>query len=252
MSEKSNGQSMTKEFLKRAFIGMTLTVLIVITASLTYEYVVPVILSPDTISGISDGVNTGVTVLSSTKDKVMNVIDENGKNLQTYTDKASQDNTQLWYQNSTVEKSSKDTPTYPVSLDVSRDVSQDGIIPYSIAKGGKVTKIVDGDTLDIDGIRIRLALVNTPESGESGYAQATAFTRSHCPVGSTAMYDMDDNQKDGSYGRIIAKVWCFGYPVETPENSLNALLIDSGHAEILSRFCSTSEFSNDSWAKPFC
>jgi endonuclease YncB( thermonuclease family) len=32
---------------------------------------------------------------------------------------------------------------------------------------GTVTKIVDGDTLDINGTRIRLALVNTPELSQS-------------------------------------------------------------------------------------
>jgi endonuclease YncB( thermonuclease family) len=30
---------------------------------------------------------------------------------------------------------------------------------------GNVTNIVDGDTLDVNGIRIRLSLVNTPEIG---------------------------------------------------------------------------------------
>jgi len=28
---------------------------------------------------------------------------------------------------------------------------------------GKVTEVVDGDTLDVNNVRIRLALVNTPE-----------------------------------------------------------------------------------------
>ncbi len=102
-------------------------------------------------------------------------------------------------------------------------------------------------TLDVDGVRIRLALVDTPEREEPGYAEATAFTRHNCPVGSTAMYDADDGQTGGSYGRVIGKVWCFGHPVETPDTSLNAMLIHAGHAEILSRFCSASEFSSDDW-----
>ena len=38
---------------------------------------------------------------------------------------------------------------------------------------GTVTKVVDGDTLDINNVRIRLALVNTPETYQVGYLQAT-------------------------------------------------------------------------------
>ena len=222
---------MAKQFLKRMFMAIFLTMLIVIVASLTYQYVVPMVLSMDT-SRVSE-VNTGEGMLHNAKEQVMNFMGQN--------EEKSQD-TQLWYQNNTVEKS-QGTQTDTASHDA---------IPYGTALGGKVTRIVDGDTLDIDGTRIRLALVNTPEIGEAGYAKATAFTRANCPVGSTAMYDTDDSQKDGSYGRIIGKVWCFGYPVVTPETSLNAMLIDAGHAKVLSGFCNTSEFSSNDWAKPYC
>jgi hypothetical protein len=34
---------------------------------------------------------------------------------------------------------------------------------------GTVTEIVDGDTLDVNNARVRLALVNTPETGAVGY-----------------------------------------------------------------------------------
>lgn len=34
---------------------------------------------------------------------------------------------------------------------------------------GKVTRIIDGDTLEVDGRRIRLALVDAPEINEPGY-----------------------------------------------------------------------------------
>src|SRR5437879_13284407 len=36
----------------------------------------------------------------------------------------------------------------------------------------KVTYIVDGDTLDVGSTRIRLTLVNSPEVGQPGYAEA--------------------------------------------------------------------------------
>jgi endonuclease YncB( thermonuclease family) len=47
---------------------------------------------------------------------------------------------------------------------------------------GIVERVVDGDTLDIDGQRIRLSLTNTPERDQQGFSDATAFTKSLCPV----------------------------------------------------------------------
>src|SRR6266704_3270244 len=71
-----------------------------------------------------------------------------------------------------------------------------------------VTYIVDGDTLDVGSTRIRLALVNTPEVGEPGYAGAKQFTAQTCQVGSQALVDQDDGQTGGSYGRMVALVYC--------------------------------------------
>jgi len=34
---------------------------------------------------------------------------------------------------------------------------------------GIVTEIVDGDTIDVNNVRVRLGMVNTPEIGEPGY-----------------------------------------------------------------------------------
>ena len=39
------------------------------------------------------------------------------------------------------------------------DIELEGIVNY----------VIDGDTLDINDIRIRLALVDTPERGQDGY-----------------------------------------------------------------------------------
>ena len=114
---------------------------------------------------------------------------------------------------------------------------------------GTITKVVDGDTIDVDNVRIRLTLVNTPERGESGYSDAVAFTKQHCPVGTIAVYDPDEKQTSGSYGRTIAKVWCYGHDQAMPNASINAMLVERGHAEILTRFCYTSEFSGQQWAQ---
>jgi endonuclease YncB( thermonuclease family) len=109
---------------------------------------------------------------------------------------------------------------------------------------GTVTRIVDGDTLDVNDVRIRLTLVNTPEVGKPLYREARQFTASLCPVGSTVLVDQDDGQLEGSYDRMIGKVYC-------GDKILNAELLDAGLAEIFQRFCSESEFSNEDWARGY-
>ena len=109
---------------------------------------------------------------------------------------------------------------------------------------GTVTKIVDGDTLDVENTRIRLALVNTPEIDEDWYGEAKSLTSELCPVGSKAVVDEDDGQTGGSYGRMIAKVSCAG-------KVLNEELLKADMAEIFTNFCATSEFRNEDWAREY-
>jgi endonuclease YncB( thermonuclease family) len=110
---------------------------------------------------------------------------------------------------------------------------------------GIVTRVTDGDTLRVDDITVRLSLVNTPERGELGYSEATAFTAAICPAGSSALVDEDDGQTGGSYGRIVAKVYCGG-------KMLNEELILAGHAEVYNKFCEDSEFSHEDWVARYC
>jgi endonuclease YncB( thermonuclease family) len=109
---------------------------------------------------------------------------------------------------------------------------------------GQVNRIVDGDTLHVEGYKIRLSLSNTPETYEEGFRDATVFTESLCPVGSTVTVDQDDLQPLDKYQRILGKVICDG-------KNLNAELLYNGHATILTQYCSTSEFSNEDWAKAY-
>jgi len=96
--------------------------------------------------------------------------------------------------------------------------------------------VVDGDTLDINDIRIRLSLVDTPERSDPGFKEATQFVVKLC-LGENAEVDMDDGQRRGSFGREIGVVYCDG-------KNLNEQLIDT-------HFCEKSEFSNDIWAKSY-
>lgn len=107
-----------------------------------------------------------------------------------------------------------------------------------------VTQIIDGDTIYTESYKIRLSLTNTPERVESGFAASTAFTSRMCPVGSSILIDQDDKQPYDNYGRLLANVYCGG-------ESLNSALLYNGYANILTQYCSTSEFSSERWAQDF-
>lgn len=107
-----------------------------------------------------------------------------------------------------------------------------------------VTRIIDGDTIYTDTLKIRLSLTNTPEINQAGFSQATQFTEKLCPAGSRILVDQDDLQPVDNYGRVLAKVYC-GNKV------LNSELLYNGYANILTQYCSTSEFSGESWAQKY-
>ena len=89
-------------------------------------------------------------------------------------------------------------------------------------------------------------MVNTPERGEAGYKEATDFAGSICPVGSNALVDEDDGQKEGSYDRLIGVVYCNGSTA-----SVNQFLLEQGKAIVYEDFCDVSEFANDKWVINF-
>jgi len=107
---------------------------------------------------------------------------------------------------------------------------------------GTVTKIIDGDTIKVDGQSIRFALASAPELGNYGSGvEATEFIQAICPVGSDALVDEDDGQTRGSYGRIISVIYCNGM-------NLNSELLDADLGNMEFRFCDISEFGNTDWA----
>ena len=109
---------------------------------------------------------------------------------------------------------------------------------------GKVSKIIDGDTLKINSYTIRLSLTNTPEKNQYGFKEATSFTSKLCPVDSTVTIDQDDGQPLDQYKRIVGKVICSG-------KILNSELLYNGYANIMTQYCKKSEFASESWAKRF-
>jgi micrococcal nuclease len=110
-----------------------------------------------------------------------------------------------------------------------------------IELSGPVTKVVDGDTLDVNSVRVRLALVDTPERGQNGYQPAKDFVKKLC-LGGNAEVDIDDGQRGGDrYGREIGIVYCKGVNV-------NIELLKKGYAITYTDYCDVSEFANDGWA----
>jgi len=107
---------------------------------------------------------------------------------------------------------------------------------------GYVTANIDGDTLKVYGKSIRFALVDAPESGEMGFQAASDFIANACPVGALAVVDEDDMQTGGSFGRIIAVVYCNGV-------NANEAILDAGLAALATGFCGSSEFGSSTWAQ---
>jgi micrococcal nuclease len=65
-------------------------------------------------------------------------------------------------------------------------------------------------------------------------------------VGSNALVDEDDGQKEGSYDRLIGVVYC-----NKSTASVNQLLLENGKAIVYEDFCEVSEFANDKWVTSF-
>ena len=107
---------------------------------------------------------------------------------------------------------------------------------------GVVTKIVDGDTIHVDGQSIRFALSSAPELSGFGGVESRNFIQTICPVGSDVIADEDDGQTGESYGRMIGVVYC-------NDMNLNQELLDADLGYLEERFCDSSEFAGEPWAQ---
>ena len=126
------------------------------------------------------------------------------------------------------------------------NVSQNNLscLGNGLCISARIEKIVDGDTIYVEGYKVRLSLANTPERTEFGFTEATEFTKKLCPVGSVVIVDQDDKQPYDVYDRLLGKVYCNG-------KILNSELLSNGYANILTQYCTTSEFSNEPWTQDF-
>jgi len=103
---------------------------------------------------------------------------------------------------------------------------------------GKCYKVVDGDTIDVEGVgRVRFVGVNTPERGQSGYQTAKDYVTSIC-LGKTVGLDIDNAKNKDKYDRTLAVVYVNGV-------NLNQELLKKGYAEVM--YIPPSEFNPYSW-----
>jgi len=96
---------------------------------------------------------------------------------------------------------------------------------------GVVTKVVDGDTFDVEGFgRVRLADVDSPEMDTPG-GKAAKFFAETMLLGETVQLDVDDLGGKDRYGRWV----CVAY-VEDPKTgslvNFNSMLVTSGYAVV--------------------
>lgn len=110
---------------------------------------------------------------------------------------------------------------------------------------GTVTKVIDGDTIHVDGKSIRLALVDTPEEREDGFEESTNFVVQSCPVGSRILVDVDDLRSNDGAGAKFAKITC-------GDVNVNESLMAGNLASLYNYSCTESEFMYDSWATHNC
>jgi len=92
----------------------------------------------------------------------------------------------------------------------------------------KVTKVVDGDTLDLNNSqRLRFSGINTPETGECYYQEAKDKLTEL--VLEKDVFLEKDKSNTGKYGRLLRYVYI--------ENILvNAFLVENGYARVFDKY----------------
>lgn len=111
----------------------------------------------------------------------------------------------------------------------------------------KVTSVIDGDTIQVDELTIRLSIVDTPQLDViSTGDDAMDFTKKHC-LGKDARVDVNDKDPKDKQGRTIALVYC-----GDDTKSINQLLLENDYAVLYREYnCDpkSNEFYSLDWIK---
>jgi micrococcal nuclease len=98
-------------------------------------------------------------------------------------------------------------------------------------KTGNVTRVVDGDTIDViyatgTRVRVRIIGIDTPETGACWAAQATARTTSLAERKQVTLVGDSTQDTRDRYGRLLAYVWLPG------GKDLGYQLVAGGYAKV--------------------
>jgi micrococcal nuclease len=148
---------------------------------------------------------------------------------------ASQESTTKSDQNSDIETTVIEEDQHNASQEAPENAENDSVENSQVNRlNGKVTNVVDGDTMDIQfengkEERVRLVLVDTPETKHPTKPvqpfgpEASAFTKEML-TGKNVQLELDVQERD-KYGRILAYVYIDG-------KMFNELLLEKGLARV--------------------
>ncbi len=112
-------------------------------------------------------------------------------------------------------------------------VAESTASPAPAGEVGRVTRVVDGDTLVVDGVRVRLIGIDTPESKQPGSPvecfalEAAARMGALLPEGTAVRLALDVDPTD-DFGRTLAYVYRVA-----DDLFVNAALVREGYASVL-------------------
>jgi micrococcal nuclease len=99
------------------------------------------------------------------------------------------------------------------------------ILPSPVAGKYKVTRVLDGDTIQIEtGEKVRYMGINAPENNEAWGLTATEFNKK-IVEGKEVEIELDRTKLD-TYGRVLAYVWI-------DEKMVNEVLLKEGLAKVM-------------------
>lgn len=111
-----------------------------------------------------------------------------------------------------------------LGADTSYSATATATAPFAATGTCRVTRIVDGDTVHCDRLRIRLLLIDAPERKQAPFGRrATEALARLVPMGSTVRLEYDVDRTD-RYGRTLAYLY-------TPNGTfVNEAMVREGYA----------------------
>ena len=104
------------------------------------------------------------------------------------------------------------------------------LINLNAKKHFQASKIIDGDTLEIDNIwhtKIRLNAIDTPERGKDFYTEARQTLEKYCLKKNISL----KNTANGGFGRTAADIYCDGLFVNPKMIEMGLAIVSIEHAK---------------------